>query len=55
MEIANNNYLFTYTLLQEQGKRISRRATIWRYVNGQRKVVYHQGTLCSPVLSNGSE
>lgn len=43
-EIAPNNYLLTYVLLQ--GKRITRRCTIWRYVDGSWKILYHQGTIC---------
>ena len=42
-EIAENNYLLTYTLVQ--GERITRRATLWRCHNGYWKVVYHHGTI----------
>ena len=42
-EIAMDNYLLTYTLLQ--GKRITRRTTIWRRCNNNWKIVYHQGTI----------
>ena len=42
-EIALDNYLLTYTLLQ--GKRITRRTTIWRRCNNNWKIVYHQGTI----------
>jgi hypothetical protein len=42
-EIAADNYLLTYTL--EQGKRITRRTTLWRRVAGEWKILYHQGTL----------
>lgn len=42
-EIAENNYLLTYTLIQ--GKRITRRATIWRWTGESWKIVYHQGTI----------
>jgi hypothetical protein len=42
-EIANDNYLLTYTLLQ--GERITRRATIWRRYIDDWKIVYHQGTI----------
>ena len=38
-EIVKDNYLVTYTLLQ--GKRQSRRSTIWR----RSEIAYHQGTL----------
>lgn len=44
LAIASNNYLFTYTLIQD-AQRITRRATIWRYVEGYWKIVYHQGTI----------
>ena len=43
LEIAADNYLITYTLIQ--GARITRRATIWRRVEDTWKIVYHQGTL----------
>ena len=42
-EIVMDNYLLTYTLLQ--GKRITRRTTIWRRCNNNWKIVYHQGTI----------
>ena len=42
-EIAPHNFLVTYTL--HQGKRLSRRSTIWRKLTGNWKIVYHQGTL----------
>ena len=43
LEIAENNYLLTYTLIQEN--RMTRRATIWRRANDGWKIVYHQGTI----------
>jgi hypothetical protein len=43
MEIASDNYLLTYTLLQ--GERLTRRATIWRRTATGWKIVYHQGTI----------
>jgi hypothetical protein len=43
LEIAADNYLLTYTLVQ--GSRISRRSTIWRRTPTGWKIVYHQGTL----------
>jgi hypothetical protein len=43
MEIAPDNYLLTYTLLQ--GERLTRRATIWRRAATGWKIVYHQGTV----------
>ncbi|MDP4175666.1 MAG: DUF4440 domain-containing protein [Bacteroidota bacterium] len=42
-EIANNNYLLTYTLIQ--GERITRRSSIWRRCEAIWKVLYHQGTI----------
>jgi len=43
VEIAANNYLLTYTLVQ--GERITRRSTIWRRHGRDWKIVYHQGTI----------
>ena len=43
MEIAPDNYLLTYTLLQRE--RMTRRATLWRRISGGWKIVYHQGTI----------
>jgi len=43
LEIARDNYLITYTLIQ--GARITRRATIWRRSEFDWKIVYHQGTI----------
>jgi hypothetical protein len=43
LEIARDNYLITYTLIQ--GARITRRATIWRRSEFDWKIVYHQGTV----------
>lgn len=43
LEIAADNYLVTYTLIQ--GQRVSRRATIWRRTTGDWQAVYHQGTV----------
>ena len=45
-EIAADNYLITYTLMQ--GPRITRRATLWRRTAGGWNVLYHQGTLVEP-------
>ena len=42
-EIANANYLVTYTL--NQGLRVTRRATIWRRTADGWQAVYHQGTV----------
>jgi hypothetical protein len=41
-QIAPDNYLLTYTLLQ--GERLTRRATLWRRTATGWKIVYHQGT-----------
>lgn len=43
LEIAGDNYLLTYTLMQ--GARITRRSTIWRRTAEGWKIVYHQGTV----------
>jgi len=43
LEIAADNYLVTYTLVQ--GERITRRATIWRRTVEGWQIVYHQGTI----------
>lgn len=43
LEIAADNYLLTYTLIQ--GARITRRSTIWRRTDEGWKIVYHQGTV----------
>jgi hypothetical protein len=45
VEIAADNYLATYTLIQ--GQRVTRRATIWRRAADDWQVVYHQGTVVS--------
>jgi hypothetical protein len=42
-EIAADNYLITYTLLQ--GSRVTRRATLWRRTKAGWKILYHQGTM----------
>jgi hypothetical protein len=41
-EIAADNYLVTYTLIQ--GERVTHRATIWRRTCEGWQIVYHQGT-----------
>lgn len=41
--LSEQDYLLTYTL--HQGKRITRRSTIWRRVPGDWVIVFHQGTL----------
>ena len=43
LEIAVDNYLLTYTLIQ--GVRVTRRSTIWRRTPRGWKIVYHQGTI----------
>ncbi len=43
LEIAPDNYLLTYTLVQ--GERVTRRSTIWRSTEMGWKIVYHQGTV----------
>ena len=47
LEIAPDNYLVTYTLLQ--GARVTRRATLWRRAKSGWKVLYHQGTVVEAV------
>jgi len=46
LEIASENYLVTYTLLQ--GARVTRRATLWRRTGSGWKILYHQGTVVDP-------
>jgi hypothetical protein len=46
-EIAADNYLLTYTLIQ--GARVTRRSTIWRRTARGWKIVYHQGTVVEDV------
>jgi hypothetical protein len=48
LEVANDNYLLTYTL--QQPGRITRRATLWRRVGGSWNAVYHQGTVVQEEL-----
>ena len=43
-KIAPDNYLLTYTLIQDK-TRVTRRSTIWRKVAGNWKIMYHQGTV----------
>jgi hypothetical protein len=47
--ISDDTFLVTYQL-QQDGARLSRRATLWRSTTDGWKILYHQGTL----LSNGS-
>jgi hypothetical protein len=46
LEVAPDNYLVTYTLLQ--GARVTRRATLWRRTQSGWKILYHQGTVVDP-------
>jgi len=50
-ELAPDVYLLTYRLLQDR-VRLTRRATIWRRVEGAWKIVYHQGTVVGPELED---
>jgi hypothetical protein len=42
-EIAAENYLLTYTLVQAD--RVTRRTTIWQRTSNGWKILYHQGTV----------
>lgn len=42
--LASDTYLVTYQL-EQQGGRLSRRATLWRRSADGWKILYHQGTL----------
>lgn len=42
-EIAPDNYLLTYTLVQED--RVTHRSTLWRHTSTGWKILYHQGTI----------
>lgn len=53
LEIARDNYLLTYTLLQ--GKRVTRRSTIWRRTEEGWKIVYHQGTIVEEPVEEKAE
>lgn len=48
--LAEDLYLLTYTLLQD-GKRLTRRATIWRRTTEGWRIVYHQGTIVQDTRS----
>ena len=48
-QIAQDNYLLTYILIQKK-TRVTRRSTLWRRVNRDWKILYHQGT----VIDGGS-
>ncbi|MCF8462828.1 MAG: hypothetical protein K9G11_02850 [Rickettsiaceae bacterium] len=43
-KIAQDNYLLSYILIQDK-TRLTRRSTLWRRVNGDWKILYHQGTV----------
>ncbi|NNM58654.1 MAG: DUF4440 domain-containing protein [Legionellales bacterium] len=43
-QIAPDNYLLTYNLIQNHSRH-TRRSIIWRKVNGRWKILYHQGTV----------
>lgn len=43
-KISSDNYLLTYILIQDK-TRVTRRSTLWRRVNCDWKIIYHQGTL----------
>ncbi len=47
-KIAPDNYLLTYILIQDS-TRVTRRSTLWRKVNGDWKILYHQGTVINGV------
>lgn len=46
-EIAPNNYLLTYLLVQEH--RVTHRASIWQKNGEDWKILYHQGTIVQAV------
>jgi hypothetical protein len=46
-ELGPDTYLLTYTL--EQGERVSRRSTVWRRAGDEWQIVFHQGTLVTPL------
>ena len=48
-EVAPDNYLLTYTL--QHGGRLTRRATLWRRRGGEWKIVFHQGTVVEPEVT----
>jgi hypothetical protein len=48
--LSQDTYLFTYTL--RQGKRLTRRATIWQKAPEGWQILYHQGTVVSAEEEN---
>lgn len=42
--ISPDHYLLTYILIQDK-TRVTRRSTLWRRINGDWKILYHQGTV----------
>lgn len=47
LEIATDNYLISYTLIQ--GERVTRRTTIWRRTAEGWQILFHQGTIVAPI------
>jgi hypothetical protein len=45
LELGPQTFLVTYTL--HQGERVTRRSTVWLKVEGDWKILYHQGTIIS--------
>ncbi len=43
-QIGNDAYLLTYFLVQNKA-RATRRSTIWKRINNNWKILYHQGTI----------
>ena len=50
-KLADNVFLLTYTLLQDDS-RVTRRATVWQRTSEGWKVVYHQGTIVQDTPSD---
>ncbi len=44
VKIAQDNYLITYVLIQDED-RVTRRSTIWRKQGDNWVIIYHQGTV----------
>lgn len=49
IEVAPDNYLLTYTLIQNN-ERVTRRATLWQKCNDSWKIIYHQGTIVQSLV-----
>ena len=43
-QLSEDIFLLTYTLTQDN-TRITRRSTIWKFYDGNWKIMYHQGTV----------